>query len=209
MIFFAPSAARRVVLVAAALAITAPLSACSHSTSSRRAPLAPAVSSPVSTVSSPASPQPDPSAASASPTPSRTARGEYDDDLAVAGVHAYFEAVSDAVNARNARIPALLAASTANQQKYDVKLLKEHFGKVSPGPFPFTVTDVVVHSASKKTVRLCAQSRGWYIDPKTKRANKPSAQLKPIEADMVKAPSRWKLDGLFNATFSCKGVKLP
>lgn len=170
---------------------------------------------PSSSSSQGATPSPSSSgnAEEASPTPAGPAAWErpatrFDKDPAVQGLYAFYAAVSEAVNAQNLELPALVQASSSQQQEYN-QALREEFGAVAPGPVPVVALGVRVADADTRIVTYCVINNGWTVNKKT---GKPRAAREVIAArgNMQRAGSRWVLDGgELAAERLCEGVDLP
>jgi hypothetical protein len=165
---------------------------------------APTVSPPVAS-SAPAAPAS--AAVSASPSVSATPLSPYENDPGVKTMRAFYAAAAKAVNARNLRLPELVALSTARRQVRTEALLKEELGSRVPGPVPFTPVSVRSNGPASRSVLLCVLDGGWSIDPKT---GKPREARKVLsgQADLIVVDGKWKVDRLYKKDFSCAGVKV-
>jgi hypothetical protein len=150
---------------------------------------------------------PTSAAVSVSPSVSATPLSPYENDPGVKTMRAYYAAVAKAVNARNLRLPELVALSTARRQPRNEALYKETLGLRVPGPVPFAPVSVRSNGPASRSVLLCVLNGGWAINPKTGKPNEARA-LQPGQADLVLVNGKWKVDRLFKKDFSCAGVKL-
>ena len=62
---------------------------------------------------------------------------------------------ADAINTKNANLPALVALDTAEQRPYTVLDIKDELGHVAPPEPPFEPMSVSVQSATARTVAVC------------------------------------------------------
>jgi hypothetical protein len=149
-----------------------------------------------------------PQSASVAPTtaaPSPTPLSPYENDPGVKALRRYYVAVSKAINARNVRLPELVAWSTPRRQVQVEELLKSELGLHAPGPQPFTPVGVRSTGANTRSVLFCGLNEGFDLDPKTGKPAHPREVL-AAQATLVRDGGRWKVDYLVKAKFSCAGV---
>ncbi|MCW2568946.1 MAG: hypothetical protein JWN54_3043 [Mycobacterium sp.] len=183
----------RVATGVAALAVLAVLtSGCTRSGADQAPPVASATASPP---------------ASTSPSPSATPAGPYEKDPGVQTMRAYYAALSKAVNARNLRLPELVALTTPKRAAQIVILLRDELGNRVPGPVPFTPVAVRSNGPGSRTVLLCVLSNGFSLDPKTGKPAR-ARLVRAIQADLVKVGGRWKVDEVTRKSFSCAGAEV-
>jgi hypothetical protein len=188
-----PGRYRRLAAGAATLAVVAVLtSGCSRSDATQAPPSATGSASASASRSAPASP----SATPASP---------YEDDPGVKTMRAYYAAIAKAINARNLRLPELVALSGRELAARTPSTLDVELGNRAPGPVPFTPTAVRSNGPRSRTVLLCVLDDGWTVNPKTGKLARPRNVIAG-RADLVKVGGRWKVDALTRASFSCTGV---
>lgn len=130
-------------------------------------------------------------------------------DLAVVGLRANLRASSDAVNARDLRLPALMATSTALRQARYPVLLAEDPKTYFPGLRPFAVLGVRTVSATRKRIPACSLGSGFGLP---KKGGKPVEHRKVLGGvfEMVLEGGAWKLDtATADPAVSCASVALP
>lgn len=142
------------------------------------------------------------------PTPTPTPTSRFERDPAVQGLRAYFAVAAEAINTGNEDHPGFKNVSMPGWLPDSAGLVRSQKGLRAPGPTPFTPLRVKVLSSVARDVEVCGMDNGWNIDPSTGKP-KGKKSVIPAVVHMVKQGSRWKVDSVYSADFSCKGVKVP
>lgn len=190
---------------AACVAALVAVSGCSDG-ESQTAPVAPGTSRPAPVEPSPT---PTPTAAPPAPSPSPSPLSPFEGDPAVQALRAYLAASSDAINANNLQLPALVALSTSRRQQAHRELFAEDLGTHFPGPAPMAVVGVVPVTPSVRDVRVCLLDGGYALD---KPGGRPAEarDVVPAVLTMVLEAGAWKVDdAVIDDGRSCAGVPLP
>lgn len=184
------------------LALGSALTACSSSQ-----PLAqPQVPSPPAVVSDP--PLPSPAPVAASPRPRPTPRSAFENDPAVRALRRNNAATAAAVNARNLRLPALLATVTQRRAVEIRRLRADDLGTYFPGPQPVKVLGVRTLSATSKAILACSAEDGFNL---TSKGGRPVEKLSILGGryTMVLEGGVWKVDrAVADPAVSCRGLTL-
>ena len=153
-----------------------------------------------------ASPSPAPSPSpSPSPVPSPTPLSAFEGDPAVVALRAYLAATADAVNAKDLRLPTLVALSTAARAARHPSLFGDDLGSYFPGPRPLAVLGVRAVNASRKDVVGCQLSNYALDAPGGKPLVAPKVEAGTYE--LVLEGNRWKVDSAKAAQgVTCAGV---
>lgn len=195
--------------VAAGLLVLA-ASACGGSAKS---PAVSAAASPIPTQDVAVSPSPATATAPAktvtAPKPKPPAPlSAYESDPAVKDLRAYYVAAARAINARNFRLPALLALSTPGRAARHQSVFGSEVGLYYPGPAPFTPLGVRTVAAGHKQIITCGIDNGWGLTRKGGRAAHPLSVL-GIRTDMLLTGGRWHVDHVRAAHgTTCSGVRI-
>lgn len=200
--------------------IAAPVSTAPAPSLSSAAPSTPAV--PSSAVPAPSSVAPTTTSAAptttsaaptttASPTPTAPTAAKYhkyDKDPAVANYLKWAVVDAQASKLYRGDYPPLVALETNNRISFDIPFLKAYKAK---GYVLKGVSDVVVLGESgqgtSRTLRACQSttSAGW-VDTAGKSVKPSSQPWAPLLVVMKQDGQQWKVDGVYEGQFSCKGV---
>lgn len=162
-----------------------------------------------SAVPSPASPSPEPSPSpvpSPSPSPSPAALSPFEGDPAVQGVRTFAAAVAAAVNAKNLKLPALVAASTPARAQRNPEIYRADLGSYFPGPVPLLPRAVRTVSATRKSVLGCSVEDGYAL---TKQGGTPVKPLSvvAVNLDVRLVSGTWRLnDATLAEGLDCSGL---
>ena len=205
------SAAIRSGVAAGVLAVTASACGGSAKTPAVAAPVSPLPTQAVvvtpspATVTTPAKPV---TAPKPKPKANVAPLSAYEGDPAVKDLRAYYVAAARAINARNFRLPALLALSTPGRAARHQAVFGSEIGLYYPGPAPFTPLGVRTVAPGHKQIITCGVDNGWALTKKGGRAAHPLSVL-GIRTDLLSTGGRWHVDHVRAATgTTCSGVRI-
>ena len=186
------SVAMRSGVAAGMLALTASACGGSAKTPTAAEPVSPIPTQAVAVSPSPATATaPAKTVTASKPKPKPAPLSAYEGDPAVKDLRAYYVALARATNARNLRLPALIALSTPGRAARHVTTSRTEIGLFMPGPSPFTSLGVRTVAAGRKQVLFCGVDDGWAL---TKTWRQARASASGPGCDLRPAVYPWALD---------------